>query len=77
MGVIIGFVLGYLFGARSGEEGLKEIEEAVRTITSSEEMRDIAVGALSVGRDLLRQGAVVLASRLAEGGDRPVLRRVA
>ena len=77
MGVIIGFVVGYLFGVRAGEEGLKDVEGALRTITSSAEMRDIAAGMLGVGRELLRQGAGTLASRLADGGDGPALRRVA
>ena len=65
MGVIIGFVVGYLFGARSGPDGLAEIQHAWREISSSEEMKDIVEGLLSVGRDLARQGAGSLAQRLA------------
>jgi len=39
-----------------------------RTISSSEEVRDILSGGLATARDLVRQGAAVMADRLSQGG---------
>ncbi len=70
MGAMIGFVLGYVLGTRAGEQGWNDLVESWRTISSSDEVRDILVGGLSIARDYLRQGAGIMADRLDrdEGG---------
>jgi hypothetical protein len=60
MGVIIGVVVGYAFGTRAGEEGWEEFKEAWKVISSSEEVRDMVMGGLSIARDLLMRGSKAL-----------------
>ncbi|MGA7419593.1 MAG: hypothetical protein WB765_05020 [Acidimicrobiales bacterium] len=67
MGAMIGFVLGYALGTRAGEQGWNDLVESWRTISSSDEVRDILVGGLSIARDYLRQGAGMMADRLDRG----------
>ncbi len=50
MGVIIGVVIGYALGSRAGPEAWAEFEDAWHTIYTSEEVRDLAAGALSIAR---------------------------
>lgn len=64
MGAMIGFVLGYVLGTRAGEQGWNDLVESWRTISSSDEVRDILVGGLSIARDYVRQGAGLMADRL-------------
>jgi hypothetical protein len=73
MGVIIGVVVGYAFGTRAGEQGWQEFKEAWKVISTSEEVRDMVVGGLSVARDLVSRGGGLLAA----GGSRTNLRSVA
>jgi hypothetical protein len=61
MGVIVGFVVGYTFGTRAGEQGWQEFKEAWKVISTSEEVRDMVVGGLSMARDLVARGSTVLA----------------
>jgi hypothetical protein len=70
MGTMIGFVLGYVLGTRAGEQGWNDLLGAWRTISSSDEVRDLLVGGLSIARDYVRQGAGMMADRLDrdEGG---------
>jgi hypothetical protein len=61
---MIGFVLGYVLGTRAGEQGWNDLLESWRTISSSDEVRDLLVGGLSIARDYVRQGAGMMADRL-------------
>ncbi len=74
MGTMIGFVLGYVIGTRAGEQGWNDLRESWRTISSSEEVRDLLVGSMSIARDFIRQGAGIMADRLDQGEDRSGLR---
>jgi len=76
MGAMIGFVLGYVLGTKAGPEGYEDMRASWKTISSSEELRDMLSGGLSVLRDLLQQGRGVLVDKLSsdDGGS---LRRVA
>ena len=67
MGAMIGFVLGYVLGTRAGEQGWNDLQESWRTISSSEEVRDILIGGLATARDFVRQGAGIMADRLEPG----------
>jgi hypothetical protein len=71
MGVVVGVVIGYLLGARSGERGFEELKEAWKTISTSEEVKDMLAGGMSLAGDLFRQGRGLLAERLQlpEAGD--------
>jgi len=77
MGAIIGFLLGYVLGTRAGDKGWVELQESWETIRSSGEVRDILAGGLATGRDLLRQGAGLMANRLSQPGQATGLRPVA
>jgi hypothetical protein len=72
MGVIVGVAVGYAFGARAGEEGWKELTEAWKVIATSEEVRDMVMGGLSVARHLLARGSRVLVASGAGTTLRPV-----
>jgi hypothetical protein len=76
VGAIIGFFLGYVLGTKAGADGQEQLKNAWTTITSSEELKDMLSGGLSMLTDLSRQGRSLLADRLA-GSDRPELTRVA
>ena len=60
MGVVIGVMVGYALGSRAGADAWSELEDAWRTIVSSEEVRDLVSGGLSMARDLLgRRGELI------------------
>ena len=65
MGAVVGFVIGYLYGTRAGEDGLEELWDAWQVIASSDEARDLVAGGISIARDLVTQGRGALADRLA------------
>lgn len=64
MGAIVGVIIGYVLGARNGDQGFEELKEAWRTISTSEEVKDMVSGGISMAGDLLRQGRGILADRL-------------
>lgn len=72
MGVIIGFVAGYVFGTRAGAEGYQEMMDALKTITSSGELRELAGGVVSLLGDVLKQSTAALGE-----GSEAKLRRIA
>jgi hypothetical protein len=72
VGVMIGFVLGYVVGTRSGAEGFEELTSSLRSILSSGELKELAGGAIETVADLLKQGT----GALGDGGDAK-LRRIA
>jgi hypothetical protein len=64
MGTMLGLVIGYVLGTRAGEKGYDELRDAWKTIRTSEEVKDMVVGGLAVGRSLLQRGSSMLAERL-------------
>lgn len=72
MGVMIGFVAGYVFGTRAGAEGYKEMMDALKTITSSGELKELVGGVVSLLGDVLKQGTAALGE-----GSEAKLRRIA
>ncbi|HEV3265562.1 MAG TPA: hypothetical protein VG014_08565 [Acidimicrobiales bacterium] len=64
MAAIIGAVVGYLFGTRDGQEGWNEIVDAWKVITTSEEVRDMVSGGVSMLRDVLGRGGETFAERM-------------
>jgi hypothetical protein len=77
MGVIIGVVIGYALGSRAGPDAWSEFEDAWHTIYTSEEVRDLAAGALSIARDLVEKRAEVIAGIMGGAEPRSRLRPVA
>ena len=77
MGAIIGVVIGYVLGTRAGEKGFEELRDAWKTITTSEEVRDLVAGGISIAGDALRRGGGLLAERLQASGEGATLRPVA
>ncbi len=69
---MIGFVLGYVVGTRSGPEGYEELTSAIKSILSSGELKELAGGAISMLGDVLKQGT----NALGDGGEAK-LRRIA
>ena len=76
MGTMLGVVIGYVLGTRAGEKGYDELRDAWKTIRTSEEVKDMALGGLAVGRSLLQRGSLLLAERL-QAGDNAGLKTVA
>ncbi len=72
MGVIIGVLVGYAMGAKAGPEAWTEIEDALHTIYTSEEVRDLVAGAADIVRQVVEKRAEVLAS-LIGSPERPGL----
>ena len=69
---MVGFALGYVFGTRAGAEGFEDLVDALKTITSSGELKELAGAAASALADLLKQGT----GALGEGAESK-LRRIA
>lgn len=76
MGTVIGVVIGYVLGTRAGDKGFDELRDAWKTISTSEEVRDMVSGGLSIAGGLLRRGGGILAERL-QGAENAGLRSVA
>ncbi|MDQ6617068.1 MAG: hypothetical protein M3083_20575 [Actinomycetota bacterium] len=68
MGTIVGLVIGYALGTRAGENGWVEFRDSLKTITTSEEVRDLVSVGFSIARDLLQRASLMLADRL-QGSD--------
>jgi hypothetical protein len=69
---MIGFALGYVFGTRAGADGYEEMVAALKTITTSGELKELAGGVIGILADVLKQGT----SALGDGGEAK-LRRIA
>jgi hypothetical protein len=55
MGGLIGFVFGYILGAKHGPERLDELRAAFESILQSREFKALSSSAMSVAQDALRQ----------------------
>jgi len=64
VGALIGFLIGYLYGTKAGEAGLEELVHSWKVTSSSDEVRDLVAGGLSMARDLVSQGRGMLAQRI-------------
>lgn len=61
MTTLFGFVVGYIVGARAGNEGWARVERALRDIKESDEFRNL----LAVLRDHIRGTVQIVNDRLA------------
>jgi len=60
MGVVIGVMVGWVMGSRAGAGSWTEIEEAWRSIASSQEVKDLVSGGMSMARDMVTRRADIL-----------------
>ncbi len=74
MGAVVGLVVGYVLGTRAGQKGYDELRDSWHTITTSEEVKELVSGGLSVLADVLQQGKALLVDRLQ--GDEPAPERI-
>ena len=58
MEAIIGFVAGYLAGAREGKAGLERLKASWRAITSSPEVRKMATDAIVMAEQMVKRAPV-------------------
>lgn len=63
MTTLFGFIVGYIVGARAGNEGWVRVEQAVKDIRESDEFRNL----IAVLRDHLRGTVQIVNDRLAAG----------
>jgi hypothetical protein len=52
--VLGAFLVGYYLGSKSEENDLSEVVESLRSIATSDEVRELAVGAFGMATDMLR-----------------------
>ncbi len=76
MGAVVGLVVGYVLGCRAGEKGYQELKDSLHTITTSEEVKELVSGGLSVLADLVDQGRAILVDRLQADEELSGLRAV-
>ena len=55
METIVGFVAGYLVGAREGRDGLERLRSSWHSIRTSPEVRKLAGDAISLAESVVRQ----------------------
>jgi len=64
MGALIGFVFGYVVGAKAGPEGLEELRRAWQTIVQSEELKGLAATVTTFVQGALAQSGEAVAEQL-------------
>jgi hypothetical protein len=77
MGVVIGVLVGYVMGSRAGAESWAEIEDAWQSITSSQEVKDLVSGGLSMAKDMVNRRADLLVEILGFSDEWDRLRQAA
>jgi len=53
---LVGFALGYVVGAKEGQEGLERMIAATKAVLGSEEFKGLLEGAQAMAGGLLKQG---------------------
>lgn len=64
MGALIGFVFGYVVGAKAGPEGYERMQEAWQTILESEEWKGLVTMATAFVQNALAQGGTTISQQL-------------
>jgi hypothetical protein len=72
MGVIIGVIVGYALGSKAGPDAWRELEDSWRTISTSEEVRDLVAGAADLVSQVVKKRAEIVAGIIGSP-DRPQL----
>jgi hypothetical protein len=71
MDLIIGFVVGYILGAKGGHEKFEELKEAWQTITQTEEFQKLLMTGLSFVNQIGQQNGSE-----TSGEARPITERI-
>ncbi|HEV8065075.1 MAG TPA: hypothetical protein VGP46_09595 [Acidimicrobiales bacterium] len=66
MGAMIGFLVGYFLGVKAGPKGYEELREAWQVISTSDEVKDLVSGGMTIVKELARQGGSIVIGRLGE-----------
>ena len=64
MGVMIGFVVGYVLGTRAGDKGAAELKEAWHAIRTSDEARNLVAQGVEMTKGMVQQAPAMLVDRL-------------
>ena len=64
MGALIGFMFGYVVGAKAGPEGLEELRKAWDVVSRSDEFQGLLAAATAYVQNLLAQGGTSLAGQM-------------
>ena len=64
MGALIGFIFGYVVGAKAGPEGLEELRKAWDVISQSDEFQGLLAAATGFAQNLFAQGGAGLAGQI-------------
>ncbi len=73
MGTLLGFVVGYVMGARAGPAGLEALVASARGIAATPEVRGIIAGGCRLVAGIVRSGV----GELGEGSSPAAFRRAA
>lgn len=71
MDLIVGFLVGYVLGAKGGQDKFEELKEAWQTVTDSEEFQNLMMAGLSLVNRIGQQN-----SSDAGGEPRPMKERI-
>jgi len=71
MDLIVGFLVGYVLGAKGGQDKFEKLKEAWQTVTDSEEFQNLMMAGLSLVNRIGQQN-----SSDAGGEPRPMKERI-
>jgi hypothetical protein len=66
MGALIGFIFGYVVGAKAGPEGYERLREAWQTISESDEWKGLVATATAFVQNAVTEGGEGIVQRLEE-----------
>jgi hypothetical protein len=66
MNLIVGFLVGYVLGAKGGQDKFEKLKEAWQTVTDSEEFQNLMMAGLSLVNRIGQQNS-------SDAGGEPVL----
>jgi len=64
MAAIVGLIIGYLLGIRSGDKGRQEFQESWKTITTSQGFRDMLGGLFALMGEFIQKSRGALAQKI-------------
>jgi hypothetical protein len=67
MGAAIAVAVGYLLGARAGQQGYAELVDAWQTIRESDEVKDLLRSGMEVAKELIGRGLELVSSSTRQG----------